>query len=83
MSRFPDGEYTDVEGLCKVVSQKEIEDKDWSLSPGRYVGVHTATDNDFDYEERLNEIHIELEGLNEEAIALANVIAENFKIVVL
>lgn len=78
-SRFPDGVYTDVEGLCKVVTQKEIEAKDWSLSPGRYVGVDTATDDDFDYEERLNEIHIELEGLNEEAIALANVIATNYK----
>ena len=78
-SRFPDGVYTDVEGLCKVVSQKEIEAKDWSLSPGRYVGVDTATHEDFDYEERLKEIHIELEGLNEEAIALANVIATNYK----
>jgi type I restriction enzyme M protein len=78
-SRFPDGVYTDVEGLCKVVSQAEIEAKDWSLSPGRYVGVDTATDDDFDYEERLNEIHIELEGLNEEAIALANAISENYK----
>lgn len=78
-SRFPDGVYTDVEGLCKVVSQKEIEAKDWSLSPGRYVGVDTATDDDFDYEERLNEIHIELDGLNEEAIALANAISVNFK----
>ncbi len=68
-----------MEGLCKVVRQKEIEDKDWSLSPGRYVGVDTATDDDFDYEERLNEIHIELAGLNEEAIALANTISENFK----
>lgn len=28
---------------------------------------------------RLNEIHIELDGLNEEAIALANAITENFK----
>lgn len=78
-SRFPEGVYTDVEGLCKVVTQKEIEAKDWSLSPGRYVGVDTATDDDFDYEERLKEIHIELEGLNEEAIALANVIATNYK----
>jgi type I restriction enzyme M protein len=78
-SRFPEGIYTDVEGLCKVVNQKEIETKDWSLSPGRYVGVDTATDDDFDYEERLNEIHIELDGLNEEAIALANDIAENYK----
>ncbi|MFA5434131.1 MAG: class I SAM-dependent DNA methyltransferase [Candidatus Paceibacterota bacterium] len=78
-SRFPEGIYTDVEGLCKVVTQKEIEAKDWSLSPGRYVGVDTATDDDFDYEERLNEIHIELEGLNEEAIALAKTISENYK----
>ncbi|MCU0440346.1 MAG: type I restriction-modification system subunit M [Raineya sp.] len=78
-SRFPEGVYTDVEGLCKIVTQKEIEAKDWSLSPGRYVGVDTTTDDDFDYEERLNEIHIELEGLNEEAIALAKTISENFK----
>ncbi|MBW6492410.1 MAG: type I restriction-modification system subunit M [Lentimicrobium sp.] len=78
-SRFPEGIYTDVEGLCKVVTQAEIEAKDWSLSPGRYVGVDTATDDDFDYEERLNEIHIELEGLNEEAISLAKTISENFK----
>lgn len=78
-SRFPDGVYADVEGLCKVVSQKEIESKDWSLSPGRYVGVDTAVDDDFDYEERLKEIHIELEGLNEEASELAKMISENFK----
>jgi type I restriction enzyme M protein len=78
-SRFPESVYTDVEGLCKVVTQKEIEAKDWSLSPGRYVGVDTVTDDDFDYEERLNEIHIELDGLNDESIALANAIAENYK----
>lgn len=78
-SRFPEGVYTDVEGLCKVVTQSEIEAKDWSLSPGRYVGVDTSNDVDFDYEERLNEIHIELDGLNEEAVALANAISENYK----
>ncbi|MGV8829330.1 MAG: N-6 DNA methylase [Breznakibacter sp.] len=78
-SRFAGGVYNDVEGLCKVVSQADIEAKDWSLSPGRYVGVDTTSDDDFDYEERLNEIHIELEGLNEEAIALAKTISENYK----
>lgn len=78
-SRFPNGVYTDVEGLCNVVTQQEIEAKDWSLSPGRYVGVDTSTDDDVDYEERLNEIHIELEGLNEEAIALAKTISTNYK----
>ncbi len=78
-SRFPDGVYANVEGLCKVVNQKEIESKDWSLSPGRYVGVSVSEDEDFDFEERLNEIHIELEGLNEEATELAKTIFDNFK----
>lgn len=78
-SRFADGKYCDVEGLCKVVTQSEIEAKDWSLSPGRYVGVDTSIDEDFDYEERLAEIHIELEGLNEEAITLTKTISDNYK----
>ena len=78
-SRFPAGSYIDVEGLCKVVTQSDIGSKDWSLSPGRYVGVDAAIDDGVDYEERLREIHIELEGLNDEAIALANTISENFK----
>ncbi|MFN8330311.1 MAG: N-6 DNA methylase [Saprospiraceae bacterium] len=78
-SRFPDGVYTDVEGLCKVVTQIDIEAKDWSLSPGRYVGVDTSTDDEFDYEERLSEIHVELEGLNEEAFNLANQIQNTIK----
>jgi type I restriction enzyme M protein len=77
--RFPKGIYNDIEGLCKVVSQKEIEAKDWSLSPGRYVGVDMTTNDDFDYEERLREIHIELEGLNEEAISLAKQIQNTIK----
>ncbi len=75
-SRFPDGTYVDIEGLCKVVTQKEIESKDWSLSPGRYVGVDTSTDEDFDYEERLKEIQIELNGLHEEAVRLVGQISE-------
>lgn len=79
ITRFPKGSYNDAEGLCKVVTQKEIEAKDWSLSPGRYVGVDTATDEDFDYEERLAEIHIELNDLNEEAVELAALIQANYK----
>jgi type I restriction enzyme M protein len=79
-SRFPAGVYADVEGLCKVVTQADIAAKDYSLSPGRYVGVDTRTnDDEADYEERLREIHLELDGLNEEAIALAKTISENFK----
>ena len=36
---FPDGRYRDVPGLCKIATRDEIKAQDWSLNPGRYVGV--------------------------------------------
>ena len=80
LSRFPEAELRDVEGLVKLVTQEEIEKADWSLTPGRYVGVAPeAVDEDFDFEAALKDIHIELEGLNEEAVVLAGRIARNFE----
>ena len=50
VSRFPDAELVDVEGLVKLVSHEEIEANDWSLTPGRYVGVAPEPeDEDFDF----------------------------------
>jgi type I restriction enzyme M protein len=78
--RFPDAELRDVEGLAKLVSKKEIEGNDWSLSPGRYVGVAPEEeDEDFDFEEALREIHVELVDLNGEAVELASKISKNFE----
>jgi type I restriction enzyme M protein len=37
--RFPDAEFRDVEGLVKLVDRATIKAHDWSLTPGRYVGV--------------------------------------------
>jgi type I restriction enzyme M protein len=37
--RFPQAAYEDVTGLCKLASREEIAEQDWSLHPGRYVGV--------------------------------------------
>jgi type I restriction enzyme M protein len=80
LSRFPDAELVDVAGLVKLVDIKEIKAKDWSLTPGRYVGVAPEEeDEDFDFEETLRDIHVELQGLNEEAVALAEMIAQNFR----
>ena len=78
--RFPNSELCDVEGLVKLVARTEIEAHDWSLTPGRYVGVAPEDeDEDFDFEEALRSIHIDLEGLNEEAAELAMRISRNFK----
>lgn len=37
--RFPKAEYEDVIGLCKLANQAEIKEQEYSLNPGRYVGV--------------------------------------------
>ena len=77
--RFPDARLCDVEGLVKLVDRAEIEAHDWSLTPGRYVGVAPGEEDGFDFEEALRSIHIDLKGLNEEAMALAARIARNFE----
>ena len=78
--RFPDAVIQAVPGLCKVVDRSEIEAADWSLTPGRYVGVAPAeVDDDFDFEQTLKDIHIELADLNREAVELAARIQENFE----
>lgn len=78
--RFPEANLRDVEGLVKLVSRDEIKAHDWSLTPGRYVGVAPEeVDEDFDFEEALRSIHIDLKGLNEEAVELAARVAKNFE----
>ena len=64
---FPKRTYEDLLGLCKMVSLKEIEEQGWSLNPGRYVGVAEDTDEDFDFKERLGDLHEQLELLDADA----------------
>jgi type I restriction enzyme M protein len=78
--RFPDAELRDVEGLVNLVDNAKIKANDWSLTPGRYVGVAPEeVDDDFDFDKALREIHVELQSLNEEAVELAIKIATNFE----
>jgi len=80
VSRFPDGKLYDVEGLVKLVDKDEIKENDWSLTPGRYVGVAPEEeDPDFDFSETMHTIHNELEFLNIKANELVKKISENFK----
>jgi type I restriction enzyme M protein len=80
LDRFPDAELVDVPGLVKLASLEEIEAADWSLTPGRYVGVAPAeVDEDFDFEQTMRDIHVELASLNDEAVELAATIQKNFE----
>ncbi len=80
LDRFPEGKLVDVPGLVKRVSRAEIEAADWSLTPGRYVGVASAeVDEDFDFEQTMRDIHTELADSDQEAVELAAKIQKNFE----
>lgn len=83
VERFPEEKLRDVEGLVKLVAkegEEGLKANDWSLTPGRYVGVAPEEiDPDFDFDETMNAIHAELESLNQRSADLAKKISENFK----
>lgn len=79
--RFPEARYEDVTGLCKLASLEEIKEQDWSLNPGRYVGVVIEEDGKTE-EEFLAELlgaMDELNDLDSAATELKAVIDANLK----
>ena len=77
--KFGEGEYKDVLGLCKIATIQEIEEKNYSLTPGAYVGVAEVEDDGVDFHERMNEIHAELKRLNSEANVLMDEILKGWE----
>lgn len=82
--RFPEGKYRNVVGLCKaakVEGEDGIKDQDYSLNPGRYVGVVIEDDGltQDEFKRRMMAYYKKLTELNEEAHGLESKIASNFK----
>ena len=77
--KFGEGQYQDILGLCKIATIQEIEEKNYSLTPGAYVGVAEAEDDGVDFNARMNEIHAELKQLSGEADALMKQILQNWE----
>jgi type I restriction enzyme M protein len=77
--KFGEGEYRDIPGLCKIADLSEIEGKNWSLTPGAYVGVAPVEDDGVDFNERMKEIHAELLKLQAESNTLMQTISDNMK----
>lgn len=80
--RFPNGVYEDVTGLCKAATLAEIAEQDWSLNPGRYVGVVIEEDGltEEEFKTEMKERHQRLGGLNTKADELKATIQENLKL---
>ena len=94
--RFPEGKYRDVVGLCKAATigkiyddkgnvvgyeDDSIGDQDFSLNPGRYVGVAIEDDGltQEEFKERMMAYYTALSKLNEEAHGLESKIATNLQ----
>ena len=79
VEKFGEGKYKDILGLCKIATIQEIEEKNYSLTPGAYVGVAEQEDDGVDFHERMNEIHAELAQLNKEANVLMSEIMKEWE----
>ena len=83
--RFPDAQYEDVTGLCKVAGIDEIAEQDYSLNPGRYVGVVIEEDGmtEEEFQKELMNLNHNFQILNREALTLQNIINRDIKEILL
>ncbi len=51
-SSFQDGTLEDVKGFCAVVNTKKIEEQDYILTPGRYVGIEVVEEDEEPFDEK-------------------------------
>ncbi|WP_066377999.1 type I restriction-modification system subunit M [Anabaena sp. CA = ATCC 33047] len=79
--RFPNAKYEDVTGLCKLATLEEVKEQDYSLNPGRYVGVVIEEDGKTEEEfiEEILGLNEELEKLNQDVHLLEGIIAHNLR----
>ena len=77
--RFPKAVYEDVTGLCKLADIADVEEQDYSLNPGRYVGVVIEEDGmtEEEFEAEIKRLNATLTELNQSASALERLINQN------
>ncbi|MBU4478756.1 MAG: N-6 DNA methylase [Candidatus Omnitrophica bacterium] len=68
--------YADIPGFCKSVALDEIRQKDYVLTPGRYIGLPEDED-DFDFAERFTKLKAELDEQMKEEVRLNELIRKN------
>ncbi|WP_077339115.1 type I restriction-modification system subunit M [Pseudocolwellia agarivorans] len=81
--RFPNAEYEDVTGLCKLASPDDVKEQDYSLNPGRYVGVVIEEDGKSE-EEFISDLISAQEQLNfleNQSSQLTDIIRNNLKVI--
>lgn len=59
-SSFQDGTLENVKGFCAAVDTKTIEEQDYILTPGRYVGIEVVEEDEEPFEEKMSRLTYEL-----------------------
>ena len=79
--RFPNAAFEDVTGLCKLATPEEVREQDYSLNPGRYVGVVIEEDGKTEEEfiAELLAMNDEFTQLNSKASLLEATISNNIE----
>ncbi len=81
--RFPNAEYEDVTGLCKLAGPADLKEQEYSLNPGRHVGVVIEEDGKTEEEfvQGLLDNNEALVKLNKKARDLESIISQNVRLI--
>lgn len=71
-----DGEYEDEAGFCKSATIEEIREAGYALTPGRYVGMPEAEEDDEPIDEKIARLTAELTAALDESARLDAVVRE-------
>jgi type I restriction enzyme M protein len=77
--RSKEGGYEDIQGFCKSATLKDVEDNNYVLTPGRYVGTEDVEDDGVSFEEKISGITENLRVHFQQSIELQERIKENLK----
>ena len=73
---FQEGTLEEEKGFCAIADLKEIEQQDFILTPGRYVGIEEQEDDGEPFEEKMTRLTSELSQMFEKSHELENEIRE-------
>jgi type I restriction enzyme M protein len=77
--RSKEGKYEDIQGFCKSAKIKEVQDNNFVLTPGRYVGTEDIEDDGISFEDKIAVISENLKAHFEQSIQLQERIKLNLK----
>ena len=79
IAKFEDGTLEDEKGFCKVTELEEIKNEGFVLTPGRYIEFKPAEDDGIPFEEKMETLTTELNGLFKEYDELEGKIRQSLK----